>query len=104
MTRDNAMVWLDQYVEKGYCSGAFADAINTAISALRELETGVKPGSVKTNGDHIRSMTDVELKGLLGYNSLCDHIQDENPRHCGKYGACHDCIPDWLKQPYGGDT
>jgi len=38
VTREEAIVWLSQYVEKGYCRSSFSDAINMAIAAMREQE------------------------------------------------------------------
>ena len=53
---------------------------------------------VKTNADHIRSMTDEELGAYL----LCPRDFDPKWWCCDIH--CHVCVTDWLKQPYGGDT
>ena len=54
---------------------------------------------VKTNADHIRSMTDEELADFLdsvychGWSKGANGFSDDDPYY-----------HDWLKQPYGGDT
>jgi hypothetical protein len=58
---------------------------------------------VKTNADHIRSMTDEELAdtihavslGWKGQTNWCD-FHCENPGEDG----CDKCILSWLKQPF----
>lgn len=54
---------------------------------------------IKTNADRIRTMSDEELAEQFWRNSLCKHIQTEHPGHCEMYGACSDCVRDWLRQP-----
>lgn len=54
---------------------------------------------VKTNADHIRSMTDEELADFLdsvychGWSKGANGFSDDDPYY-----------HDWIKQPYGGDT
>jgi 1,2-phenylacetyl-CoA epoxidase PaaB subunit len=77
------------------------DALDMAIAALRE-QSVPDTDVVKTNADHIRSMTDEELARF--------HLL-ECPRMAEVYGECkygwHDreqtceeCMLEWLKQPY----
>lgn len=82
MTREKAIVWLTQYVEKGYCGGAFADAINTAISALREQEErskGCKACEMTTRGLTYKQIEYGTLRG--------DFINDSGGMYIIRYGG-----------------
>lgn len=52
-----------------------------------------------TNGDRIRAMTDEELAGFFGVQSVCGYIQDNYYELCETRGVCNGCILHWLKQP-----
>ena len=58
---------------------------------------------VKTNADHIRSMTDEELARDIMRLNFCPPNIDEY-KECGAKADCHQCWLDWLKQPYKEDT
>ena len=78
----------------------FKEAVDVAFCALVKQivpDTNV----VKTNADHIRSMTDEELAEFL-MSDICGTV---GPEDFDCYGACVDCAVIWLKQPYkdGGD-
>ena len=62
------------------------------------------PGKKITNGDHIRSMTDEELIAMLGTNTLCDWIQDNDAGFCDNHGSCDGCLAEWLRKPYEEDS
>ena len=51
--------------------------------------------AIKTNADHIRSMTNDELAEWIAYRQGCFERQD---KRCSKYGTCRDCWFDWLKE------
>ena len=55
-----------------------------------------------TNADHIRSMTDEELKKLIVINvdekRMCKHFCAHKLGECG--GHCLSGIAEWLRQPY----
>lgn len=56
---------------------------------------------LKTNADHIRSMTDEDLGSVL-FGALSANIC---PNGCdGCDGDCDKHTLDWLKQPYKEDT
>jgi hypothetical protein len=62
------------------------------VTAMAEL---------KTNADHIRSMTDEELAEWFD-NGLCE---SRSVAECRTYkGGCAACALNWLKQPYKEDT
>ena len=58
---------------------------------------------IKTNADHIRSMTDEELARFIpnwSYTDACkcgEHYVDCN-------NECEKCVAEWLKQPYKEET
>lgn len=52
-----------------------------------------------TNGDRIRAMTDEELAGFFGVQSVCGYIQDNYYELCETRGVCNGCVLNWLKQP-----
>ena len=69
---------------------------------------------VKSNADHIRSMTDEELAEYLwvetdktfNYCDVCKHYRLTAP-HCAVRSQGSECIKarvDWLKQPYKEDA
>lgn len=65
----------------------------------QEVHYSKKP--VRTNADHIRSMSDDELTYLL-HDYYCEGHAD-GLYHI--YDAMHiSDVRKWLKQPYGGDT
>jgi hypothetical protein len=93
-----------------------SEALEMAISALREQDvTDINVGN-KTNADHIRSMTDEELAAHNVQDSLeytVDYDWDERP--IGEYTPCfktsdgatfwsyEDAVEyelHWLKRPY----
>lgn len=57
-----------------------------------------------SNGDRIRSMTDEELAGFLGVQSVCGYIQDNYYELCETRGVCNGCVLNWLKQPAEVET
>ena len=67
---------------------------------------------VKTNADHIRSMTDEELADYMSEHSIDDFCYIICGGECKAvatsnktpYQRCREIVSDWLKQPYGGDT
>jgi hypothetical protein len=122
MTRIEAIKRLESCGECGDCltCAAHDEALDMAITALREQDaTGIYVGH-KTNADHIRSMTDEELAEWNVEDSLeytVDYDWDENP--IGEYTPCfktsdgaifwshEDAVEyelHWLKQPYKEDT
>ena len=46
---------------------------------------------IKTNADHIRSMSDEKLVNWIEF------CPDDK---CGKFMSCNECLLEWLKQPY----
>lgn len=52
------------------------------------------PRLIKTNADHIRSMTDEELAEF--FDNTC--IENLGKVRCDSYGRCYDCMLDWLKE------
>lgn len=58
-----------------------------------------KPRKAMTNADHIRSMTDEELVGVL---LDCCGGSDCNDIPMNEFGSvdCFQCRMDWLKQPF----
>lgn len=63
----------------------------------QEVHYSKKP--VRTNADHIRSMTDEELLGCLL------ELQDTAIKRFANFELPnYQWMADWLKQPYGGDT
>ena len=67
---------------------------------------------VKTNADHIRSMTDEELADYMSEHSIDDFCYIICGGECKAvatfnktpFQRCREIVSDWLKQPYGGDT
>jgi hypothetical protein len=60
---------------------------------------------VKTNADHIRSMTDEELAGFLSPGFSCYGCPARV--FCEKEEAgtdCNELVANWLKQPYKEDA
>lgn len=57
---------------------------------------------VKTNADHIRSLSDEELAWRMMQLNFCPPNIDEG-KVCGDNANCHQCWVDWLKQPYKED-
>ena len=63
------------------------------------------PEAIKTNADHIRSMTDEELAGFLSPSFSCYGCPAR--LFCEKDEAgtdCNELVANWLKQPYKEDT
>ena len=50
----------------------------------------------KTNGDHVRAMTDEELTKFLTEEKLCEIVCGENKDYC--YGDCDAQILAWMKR------
>lgn len=67
---------------------------------------------VKTNADHIRSMTDEELADYMSEHSIDDFCYIICGGECKAiatfnktpYQRCREIVSDWLKQPYKEDT
>lgn len=74
----------------------------------QEVHYSKKP--VRTNADHIRSMTDEELAAFLECFGACHYCPqygeasfvDSGIPTCD--GDCEQHISDWLKQPYKEET
>ena len=66
---------------------------------------------VKTNADHIRSMTDEELADYMSEHSIEDFCYIICGGECKAIASftktpfqrCREIVADWLKQPYGGE-
>lgn len=56
----------------------------------------------RTNGDHVRSMTDEELSGIITMVCLGCVVKNCNLHNFGSFG-CQEKIMEWLKQPYDGE-
>ena len=67
---------------------------------------------VKTNAQHIRSMSDEELADYMSEHSIEDFCYIICGGECKAiatfnktpFQRCREIVSDWLKQPYGGDT
>lgn len=73
------------------------EALNMAIAALRE-QSVPDTNVVKTNADHIRSMSDEELASVI----MCPY--DVEPDLCCSRKSCYACSLEWLQQPYKEDA
>ena len=67
---------------------------------------------VKTNADHIRSMTDEELADYMSDHAIDDFCYIICGGECKAiatfnktpFQRCREIVSDWLKQPYKEDT
>ena len=80
------------------------EALDMAISALRQQNVSGKDVGKMTNADRIRAMTDEELVNFL--MRLMGHAQcfaeGIFPYHpCPQNHNCKQCGIDWLQQPCG---
>ena len=83
------------------------DALDMAIAALRE-QSVPDTDVVKTNADHIRSMTDEELANLLctaDWCETCDQMREEGTCKAMELDGplskhCVSAALRWLQQPY----
>lgn len=85
---------------KNYDECQFDAACNDVVfdpDASAEYCTAADP---ITNADRIRAMSDEELAAFIGFNSLCDRIQDDSG-WCENRGVCDGCLVEWLQQPAG---
>ena len=87
-------------MSKFFCNGADAECSCPILCADCESADWTGGTEIKTNADHIRSMTDEELAEFMSQAVLqqcpCP-TKDCEP-------LCNDCILNWLKQPYKEDT
>ena len=69
---------------------------------------GLEANAVKTNADHIRSMTDEELMQFLfneiPNDTVCAFCVPTMRTKVKCNGHCKNGIMDWLKQPYKEDA
>ena len=49
-----------------------------------------------TNFEKIKNMTVEEFAEFVGFNNVCDYVQDYHVEWCNKYPDCKNCIVDWL--------
>lgn len=75
----------------------------TIDSPHPDIERDCAHFRIKTNADHIRSMTDEELADFISNLSYTDAWK------CGEHyvdcnNECEKCVAEWLKQPYKEDT
>ena len=49
-----------------------------------------------TNFEKIKSMSIEEFAEFVGFNNVCDYVQDYHKEWCSKYPDCKNCIIDWL--------
>ena len=68
------------------------EAVEVAFAAMMKQ-------AVKTNANHIRSMSDEELTGFLT-QAILQHCPCPT-KDCEP--LCNNCILNWLKQPYKED-
>ena len=76
----------------------------------QEVHYSKKP--VRTNADHIRSMTDDELTDYMSEHSIEDFCYIICGGECKAVATfnktsgqrCREIVADWLKQPHGGDV
>ena len=96
MTRIEAANLFERYVGNECYTDKFQEACAMAIAALKEQDVTDTNVGRKTNADHIRSMTDEELKLYLCSLSGCPGC------NWGAAGGCD--LEDWLKQTYKEDA
>ena len=79
------------------------EAVEVAFAAMMKQ-------AVKTNADHIRSMSDEELAKFLDGFTGCYYCSEYEtapfvgPGICDCDGKCKRHLVGWLKQPYKEDT
>ena len=110
MTRKEAIERLD--LCQNVCNDCLTcashdEALDMAIAALREQETVTNRNGL-TNADHIRSMTDEELRVVLEILAKSDVCLNSQSAQCDgcvfspfcNSVRCAEDVMDWLKQPY----
>ena len=86
-----------EYYAKMDLSKTYTEALADSLIANEvRVTTANEP---KSNGDRIREMSDEELARFIGYNSLCDQIQNDHGAWCKKQRECKGCLVEWLKLP-----
>ena len=73
------------------------EALDMAISALRQQDVADKDVGKMTNAQKIRAMTDEELAFVM-YHPFCDKRTD---KECKAFGDCNQCALEWLQRPSG---
>ena len=87
-------------MSKFFCNGADAECNCPILCADCSSVDWTGGTEIKTNADHIRSVTDEELAAYLAQAVL---QQCPCPtKDCE--ALCNDCILNWLKQPYKEDA
>ena len=83
-------------MSKFFCNGADAECSCPILCADCKSADWTGGTEIKTNADHIRSMTDEELDRFI-----CSHTDCAG---CS-FGSAAGCtLSEWLKQPYKEDA
>ena len=72
------------------------EALDMAISALRQQDVSDKDVGKMTNAQKIRSMSDEELAGFLSFNGDVEYC---HAGMCKAGETCRICCLKWLQQP-----
>ena len=110
MTREEAIKILEYPVKKWSMEWderedglSYYEALDMAISALRQQDVADKDVGKMTNAQKIRAMTDEELVNL--HYSCSAHCIASDPTVCdrhdfiGNLTPCEQCYLKWLQQP-----
>ena len=78
------------------------EALDMAISALRQQDVADKDVGKMTNADRIRAMSDKELAELMRSMMGCDSCGNMFSFKCdGSYEHCSSVCLEWLQKPAG---
>ena len=91
-------------MSKFFCNGADSECSCPILCADCSSADWTDGTEIKTNADHIRSMTDEELSRHFGGGDICQYIGLYDFAYCENRVNCKGCSIDWLKQPHKEDT
>ena len=99
-------------MSKFFCNGADAECNCPILCADCSSVDWTGGTEIKTNADHIRSMTDEELADFMSEHSTDDFCYIICGGECNAVATfnktsgqrCREIVSNWLKQPYKEDT